>query len=215
MLLQAVVMDRELAAMNACRKVFPSASRLLCLWHIEKNVLIHASASFEEGEERNEFMKAWTEVMYATTEREYEDRWTTFQEKYNTTVPGLVQYIKDTWIVLWKRSIIQAYTDKVLHFGNRVTSRVEEAHSAVKTYLQVSTGNLKMVYDNISLLLANQHIAYEAGVAINQSRLPHHATHPLFAPLLDRISHFALGKIWDQKFRLSSPQALAPCTHTF
>jgi hypothetical protein len=130
-------------------------------------------------------------------------------------VPGLIQYISDTWIVPWKRSIIHAFTDRTLHLGNRVTSRVEGAHSTVKFYLQVSTGNLKMVYNNISLLLANQHIAYEAGVAMNKACSPHTAMHPLYAELLGRISHYALGKIWDQKHRLSSPDPLAPCTEAF
>jgi hypothetical protein len=74
---------------------------------------------------------------------------------------------------------------------------VEGAHSTVKTYLQVSTGDLKMVYDNISLLLTNQHIAYNAEVATNKVRMPHTARYPLYAQLLGWVSHYALGKIWE------------------
>jgi hypothetical protein len=45
--------------------------------------------------------------------------------------------------------------DQHLHFGNRATLQVEGAHSVLKSYLQVSTGNLKAVYDKITLLLIN------------------------------------------------------------
>ena len=72
-----------------------------------------------------------------------------------------------------------------------------------------------MVYDNISLLLANQHIAYEADVATNKAWLPHTTRHPLFAQLLDRVSHYALGKMWEQQHCLSNPDPLPPCTQAF
>ena len=160
-------------------------------------------------------MKAWVKIMHSKTEKLYEENWTAFQNAYDHLVPGLVQYIKDTWIVPWKRSIIQAYTNRALHLGNRVTSRIEGAHSTIKSYLQVSTGNLKMVYDSISLLLTNQLVTYEAGVAMNKARIPHIANHAIYAQLLGRISHHALGKIWEQKLRLTSPDPLPPCTQAF
>ena len=72
-----------------------------------------------------------------------------------------------------------------------------------------------MVYDSISLLLTNQLVAYEAGVAMNKARIPHTANHALYAQLLGRISHHALSKIWEQKLRLSSPDPLPACTRTF
>src|SRR5947199_3800796 len=122
MVMSAVVMDREIAIINACRQVFPATARLLCLWHVEKNVLVHAVEEFEDGDQRNEFIKAWTKVVHATSEALFEAQWNALQDQYDQLVPGLVQYVKDTWIAPWKRSIIRAYMDWVLHLGNRVTS---------------------------------------------------------------------------------------------
>src|SRR2546421_2850316 len=173
--IHVLVTDRELALINACRQIFPEAAWLLCIWHIEKNILTHAAEFFEKGIARDTFIKAWTKVVHSTSIQAYEDNWNEFQNEYSATAPGLVQYIKDTWIVLWKRSMIQAYTNKVLHLGNRVTSRVEGAHNTIKSYLQCSTGDLKAVYDSINLLLANQHASYEAEIALNKSRSPHTA----------------------------------------
>ncbi|KAD4179871.1 hypothetical protein E3N88_28462 [Mikania micrantha] len=36
--------------MNACRKVFPHASRYLCRWHISENIAKHCKASFSNGD---------------------------------------------------------------------------------------------------------------------------------------------------------------------
>jgi hypothetical protein len=94
-------------------------------------------------------------------------------------------------------------------------SRVEGAHSIIKTYLQCSTGDLKMVYDSISLLLSNQHAAFEAEVALNKSRSPHTAMDPLYAQLLGRVSSYALGQIWAQRHELASPDPVPACTKTF
>ncbi|XP_035836042.1 uncharacterized protein LOC110888699 [Helianthus annuus] len=38
---RVILTDRDLALMGACAKVFPDASRLLCRWHIQQNVMKH------------------------------------------------------------------------------------------------------------------------------------------------------------------------------
>ena len=38
-----------------------------------------------------------------------------------------------------------------------MTSRVEEAHAMLKTYLQVSMGDIHIVYEKISLVIENQY----------------------------------------------------------
>ena len=46
-----IVSDRELALMNAIRIVFPRTMNLLCIWHIEKNVLRNCKCHFEKEED--------------------------------------------------------------------------------------------------------------------------------------------------------------------
>jgi hypothetical protein len=77
-------------------------TRLLCIWHIEKNVLTHSAEVFEDREAQDAFMKAWVKVVRSCTEQVYEENWNALQGKYDIVVPGLVQYIKDTWIQPWK-----------------------------------------------------------------------------------------------------------------
>lgn len=47
---RVIITDRDLALMNACRKVFPHASRYLCRWHISENIAKHCKASFSDGD---------------------------------------------------------------------------------------------------------------------------------------------------------------------
>jgi MULE transposase domain len=130
-----MVMDQELALMNAIQQVFPKTQQLLCIWHIEKNILVHASKEFEKADDREVFMKAWARVVSSDTEEDYEKNWLALENAFEDSAPGLVLYVKSTWIDLWKRLIVKAFTDKHLYFGNRVTSRVEGAHSTLKSYL--------------------------------------------------------------------------------
>ena len=46
-----IVSDRELALMNAIKVVFPRTTNLLCVWHIEKNILVNCKRHFEKGED--------------------------------------------------------------------------------------------------------------------------------------------------------------------
>ena len=85
----------------------------------------------------------------------------------------------------------------------------------MKKYLQVSTGDLKLVFDKINLLLTGQHLQYDGDVARNRTITPHTARTALYTQLLGRISNYALGKLWDQRFQLTSPDPLLVCTGRF
>ena len=94
--------------------------------------------------------------------------------------------------------IVRAWVDQHLYFGNRATSRVEGAHSMLKSYLQVSTGDLRVVYDKISLLLISRFNEFEAAVNHNKLHIPHIAQDSFYRLLISQVSSFALGKLWDQ-----------------
>jgi hypothetical protein len=64
--------------------------------------------------------------------------------------------------------------------------------------LQVSTGDLKTVFEKIQLLLENDHEEHDGALAIDLTRIPHTARDPLYGQLIGRVSNFALGKIWEQ-----------------
>ena len=99
----------------------------------------------------------------------YQSRLLGIQRDY-TQYPRLLQYIQKTWTGPWANKFIRAYTDQYLHLGNRVTSKIEGGHSILKNYLQISTGDLKMVLEKVQLLLKSQHIEYDAAIVKSQDK---------------------------------------------
>ncbi|XP_035836908.1 uncharacterized protein LOC118484905 [Helianthus annuus] len=55
---RVILTDRDLALMGACAKVFPDASRLLCRWHIQQNVMKHCKGAFTDDDWKK-FMSFW------------------------------------------------------------------------------------------------------------------------------------------------------------
>jgi hypothetical protein len=211
-----LLMDRDLALLVAAPKVFLwPTTLLLCIWHVKTNVRAHASTHIKDETIKTEFLKDWTSLIASKTINAYDHNWIEFQTKYGAQFPALVQYVLDTWLRKYKSYFVSAWVDKKLHLGNHATSRAEGAHGVLKKYLQVSTGDLKTVYDRVSLLLINQHVEFEAAIAHNRTHTPHTARHLFYAPLLNRVSNYALGKLWEQRQRLSNPDPLPRCTGTF
>ena len=68
---RVIVMDRELALMNACTIVFPDAKRLLCRWHIYQCILRKCKPSITSHLSWTAFIKAWTLLLETQTEEAY------------------------------------------------------------------------------------------------------------------------------------------------
>ncbi|CAN6585902.1 unnamed protein product [Malus baccata var. baccata] len=68
-----IITDRELALMNAIRIVFPSTSNLLCVWHIEKNILANCKAHFEEEVDWIDFISTWTILIQSPNETSFNE----------------------------------------------------------------------------------------------------------------------------------------------
>jgi len=90
--------DREMALINSLRVVFPTSKNLLCMWHINKNVLANLRKYFPapvEGkeEEWGEFMASWNSVTESITASQFESNWEAFSIKYNVDHRAAVDYI--------------------------------------------------------------------------------------------------------------------------
>ena len=77
----SIVTDTELALINACKEVFPSAKRLLCRWHIFHNILKHCKPSIHESQAWNSFYQAWLQLLESPNEEFYKYYLVQLQEK--------------------------------------------------------------------------------------------------------------------------------------
>ena len=93
---------------NALRLTFPDSKRLLCEWHVQKNVISNIDGSFKKGDEKlqDQFMVDWAGVLASTTRADFDENWDTLFDKYHEAHENLVWYLKNTWLV-FKWNLIQ------------------------------------------------------------------------------------------------------------
>ncbi|CAG8696391.1 10298_t:CDS:2 [Cetraspora pellucida] len=186
---KVIITDRELALMNGIRQIFSDSKNILCIWHVEKNILAKCKTHFHSGEEWEEFLRCWTGITKSKTEEDFIVNWSELCNRYNENYPLIIKYIQDTWLP-FKEQFISAWVDHCLHLGNTATSRVEE----------------------------NQHKEIDAMVAKDKTQIPHAQNIPFYAQLVTKISLFALRKIHEQFLKASRAtpdNPLGPCNNTF
>ncbi len=65
-----IIIDMKRELMNACESFFQDINHLLCLWHINKNVLTKCKFDFFSEESWNVFYLKWKLMMYSSSEEE-------------------------------------------------------------------------------------------------------------------------------------------------
>ncbi|XP_057432620.1 protein FAR1-RELATED SEQUENCE 5-like [Lotus japonicus] len=68
-----IVTDRELDLLSAVRNIFPEATHLLCLFHINKNVEAKCKLWVDTTYFKALVMQKWNEVVYAETATQFEE----------------------------------------------------------------------------------------------------------------------------------------------
>jgi hypothetical protein len=198
-----ILTDRCLAVINAATTIFPSTTTLICIWHANKAVLARCQSTFSQIEKWKEFYGFWHKIINSSTEEEYEERLTEFQQEYVTDFLDQVGYIKTIWLIPFKEKLVRAWVDRSTHFGNTATSRVEGIHSLLRR----STFDLFEAWKAIQLALLNQLSELQANQA-NQSkqqlRVPLELSGTLYGVVRGWISHEALRKVEEQRKLLAS-----------
>ena len=205
-----VITDREISCISQLRTVFPATKHLLCIWHINKNVLSHCKRLFTNDEEWDAFTKRWSELVYAPTEADFDARWRSIKDDYPVDIWG---YPNNTWIMPWKRSFVKCYTDKFLHFGNTSTSRSEGSHAKLKSTLSNSIGDLTQVVNGIDKLLKRERFDYNE--AINRHKVAPRISHraPFLRDVFAEIPPWILEKVLIQHAQIQDN--MPACTNTF
>ncbi|KAL7252612.1 hypothetical protein ACSBR1_007225 [Camellia fascicularis] len=198
------VSDRELALMNAIQVVFPTTTNLLCVWHIEKNILANCKSYFEAQEDWSTFLCTWRQVINSQDEATYEEVWKFFELLY-----------KEKKELSFKERFVNAWTEKFAHFGNRVSSRVEGAHGKLKKYLQVSTGDLHRVKNKICLAIENEYKEIKAQLSSERIQIPHKCNAHFFKDLITNVSTFSMGELLRQYEMVTNGTMQPTCTGHF
>jgi hypothetical protein len=192
-----IVTDREIALMNCLDTLFPSTPHILCVWHVNMNILANCRKLFPKDKQilnttantnRNQvtntlnkgptniitdpkweaFLKDWALLLASATEEEYTLNLTQFRKHE----PAAVKYVEDTWLI-WKEKLVNTWVSAHFHFGIRFTSPIEGCHAMLKAYIRKSTSDLKGVFDNLVGFWPDQHRNIHKAAAQEQIRTQH------------------------------------------
>ena len=186
-----IVTDRELAIMNAIKIVFPGAINILCIWHIEKNILSHCKPSFPNEDIWNDFLQNWSDVVFADSEEMFSENFQLLRVTFGELYPSCVDYLERNWIPR-RFNFARAWIGKHPHLGIISSSRAEGIHFVTKNYVNMRKHNLLTVHEKLSLMLRNQFTELSK-LNSRQSFIKLHGHNiKIFKKLLGNISHFAL-----------------------
>jgi hypothetical protein len=202
---KVICTDRERALMGAIAEVFPECSNLLCLWHINKNILTRNKTKL--GNKFDEFMADWNKVVFSLNRMEMEEEWSSISSKWNSSHPSCIEYLEQ-WMEEKERFIL-FLTNQFPHFGTVTTSRVEGNHNALKGYLKSPTSDLLSVFSNIDVFLMNQVTHLNANIEREKLMVPHHLSIPALAEVIGKISMHALNLF---KVEFDHRTTSEPCT---
>jgi hypothetical protein len=137
-------------------------------------------------------------------------------ETYNTNHSECMQYLYEIYIQFFKRKFVRCFINQVLNFNTIVTFREKEAHAVLKRNLELSTRDLKLVVDNIDLLLKNQRHDYLIAFEEAKMRFSLKFRIDLFRNLSTLMTSYALRLIFIEYKRLINHfTVISACTHSF
>lgn len=153
--------DDESELKKALSRQLPEITQLLCVWHINNNVekkvqdVWRRENVSDEKNKRNqelkeEFMAAWSKVIRANTEDEFEAEYTQFKSDYKDQ-QNLLDYIHNNKYPK-RYQFVRVWASKHAHFGNIATSRCEGGHRKLKEHLQNNKHDLADIISKVKQL---------------------------------------------------------------
>ena len=209
--------DRDLALLGAIKEVCPRSPHLLCIWHINKNVLAKTKQYFSSNEGFETFIKSWKELINSSNIDEYYAQLAKFTKQFHESAPNALVYVQRTWLT-YKEMFIRAWVGQYLHLGNWATSRVEGSHAFLKKYIGGSSGDMLHVFERIDDALQAQHQRLGSDLAEDKIKMLNSCSHFLYLNITKRTSRYSISLITKQAAlaKRATPEApLSSCTNTF
>ncbi|XP_073225757.1 PKS-NRPS hybrid synthetase cheA-like [Cicer arietinum] len=191
---EVIVTDRYLALMNAVEYVFPKADNLLCLFHICKNVKAKCKMTVFPKKKQVQIMGAWEALVYSYDEAQYYMNLANF-EGICSSSSIFNDYKHDQWLIPHKERFVETWTNRVMHFGNTTTQRVESVHWSLKRILQDSIGDICNVWETINSMIVLQHSEIIASFENSIIQKVHRHSNRLYANLHGVVSKNAIDHI--------------------
>jgi len=187
-----IITDQKDALINAISYIFPSSTHLLCIWHLNKNLLSNCRKYFSTSEEYDEFQKGWNALAYADTEEDYEKLFLEWEKAYKIFPNALDYFVKNHYPI--RKKFCKPWTNKFRHLGTISTSRVECMHQQIKSYLITSRQDIHQVADALQIAVEAQFS--EITISIEREKVVTQFRHgDIFREVRNKISEYALDMV--------------------
>ena len=209
-----VATDCEVGLTNVVdRRFSPTRTkRVICRWHIMKNISTNCKAAFGTNDRWEEFETAVRHVISAKTREEYYGSIVELKNNFsfNDGSPFLtpvgastaeieevttreverkaVSYVLRQWLDSNNEYIVAAWVDRYFHCGITSTSRVEGGHRRLKDWIGGSTGGLQSVISSCRLAISSQMSEISLDVAAKENKTPLALTGNLYVHCVGLIS---------------------------
>ncbi|XP_074310066.1 protein FAR1-RELATED SEQUENCE 5-like [Silene latifolia] len=182
-----IVIDCEQGLLNAIPTIFPDSSHLLCLWHIYSNLETKAlDLTGRDSWAKHITCNLFEAVVEAETEDKFNVAWGNLARQW----AGVAAYIERQWfphLEKWAKY----RTNKITHFENTSTSRVESAHANLKRWLNSAKLAIDSIWIRFYSLMETQHVEIRHSLELSRSRRLT-GIHRLFSRLSYKISKNAI-----------------------
>ncbi|XP_074314498.1 uncharacterized protein LOC141649714 [Silene latifolia] len=197
-----IVTDHERGLIAAIPKVFPNSHYLLCTFHIYNAVETKATNLYNGDFGQMLTYGRWRKVIEANDEQSCFREWEELKTKFSNR-PSLISYLEDTWMTDHVTKFAKCYSNKVYHFGNTATSRVESAHATLKDWFGSSTLALDSMWKRAHAMIEGQHCEIRKSLEASLSRqvVSHVNYGTLFSLLRGRVSINAIISMQNEFYR--------------
>jgi len=181
--------DREQALINSLNKSFPNSTHLLCTWHIQKNLVTNAAKLIKDKDLEAEMIRHWNNLIRLNSQDRFFSSFETLASKYGNKFQ---EYMNSTWLPVAEK-YSNAWTCRIPHFDHRTTSRMESAHSFIKSRLLGPNNSFTAVIKLITNAL--EHQSHEISAQYHQEKINSlKYIGNIFDECHGRITHYALRK---------------------
>ncbi|XP_074297116.1 uncharacterized protein LOC141627794 [Silene latifolia] len=189
----AIVTDCEVGLLNAIPILFPDSSHLICLWHIYSNVETKAlDITGQDSWAKHITCNLFEAVVEVETEDKFNVAWGNLARKW----AGVAAYIERQWfphLEKWAKY----RTNKITHFENTSTSRVESAHANLKRWLNSAKLAVDSIWIRFHSMMEMQHVEIRHSLELSRSRRLT-GIQQLFSILSLKISKNAISELREE-----------------
>jgi hypothetical protein len=109
-----VITNREQALINSLQTTFPDAYHMLCLWHIEKNLVTNGAKHIKNKISEHKMIEHWDRVVQLTSPSDFNSAFSSFSSCYGAQFE---KYMNSTWLPVAEK-YANAWTKSVTHFDH-------------------------------------------------------------------------------------------------